>query len=558
MWHASLPGQMQMGCKHVMGHSLLSGCSGLTCPSVCFAQTCALSASGGPGAPSSSGGPGAARMPPVHELAHQCSIVIFDLCIADVLSNSCWEPLQRDLDVLEVWSGVASVQKAAASRGLTAAAIDIDYGVDHNLLSSIGFCAALRQTMRLRPGGLLAMAPVCSSFTFPNISRTKRSSQDFSGDPENDSAMAPSYSSGCICICRMYELEAKGHSLEHSTSTALSQVRDGNHMAEVAAFLFIIAVSRGVHAFLENPAGSMMFSYLREHFEPLHPLLATSIADRCHYSDEPMGERFLKPFKFLASGRWIHHVNGRCACVPQKHIELMKVDDKGRVSGTPALKASQAYPRRLGEALVSAWANSEPVPKDTDPGAPGASSSSGSSGAPGGSGAASQATAPGALSSRKSGRRMPQQKRSVPTKAAQPVSATSSATFCRQTGAAGAHPTSPGPWAGSEASLSPERQSHRKRRQSSSAATDPGAPSGPRARRKPQQKQPVPAKMAPVSATKAASCRQAGAAGAHPTSPGPWACSESSTSPVRHWKQHSSSWGTQGEEDEAGPWSSPS
>lgn len=134
-------------------------------------------------------------------------------------------------------------------------------------------------------------------------------------------------------------------------------------MAEVAAFLLVVAIARGVHACIENPAGSMLFSFLREHFEPFQPILCTSIADRCRYSEEPMGERPRKPYKFLASGRWIHGVNGRCQCVPKKHLELMKVNANGRTSGTPALRASQAYPRALGEALVSAWATAGPVPE---------------------------------------------------------------------------------------------------------------------------------------------------------------------------------------------------
>ena len=38
-------------------------------------------------------------------------------------------------------------------------------------------------------------------------------------------------------------------------------VRHGNRMAEMAAFLFLVAVARGVHVVVENPASNMMFNY---------------------------------------------------------------------------------------------------------------------------------------------------------------------------------------------------------------------------------------------------------------------------------------------------------
>lgn len=106
----------------------------------------------------------------------------------------------------------------------------------------------------------------------------------------------------------------------------------------------------------------MMFTFLSEYFDPFLPILRTSLADRCHYSSEPFGQRARKPFKFLASGPWIHQVSGRCQCVPKLHKALMTVDANGRTSGTPAMKASQAYPVALGKALVNAWGTAGPVP----------------------------------------------------------------------------------------------------------------------------------------------------------------------------------------------------
>ena len=67
------------------------------------------------------------------------------------------------------------------------------------------------------------------------------------------------------------------------------------------------------------------------------------------------GKRFLKRFKFAASGPWIAKVFRRCNCPDGIHEELMSKDENGRCSGTPNLKKSQAYPKALGEAIVAAW-----------------------------------------------------------------------------------------------------------------------------------------------------------------------------------------------------------
>jgi hypothetical protein len=141
-------------------------------------------------------------MAPVLQLARNCSIVIADLGVADVLSSPEWEPAQRSLDVLEVWSGVGSIHRAACLKGMEAAAFDVIHGADQDILTRQGFHNCLRQVMRLRPGGLLAMAPVCSSFTFPNMSNTKRSRLNISGDPGYPQALPPMLLlCACVCMC---------------------------------------------------------------------------------------------------------------------------------------------------------------------------------------------------------------------------------------------------------------------------------------------------------------------------------------------------------------------
>lgn len=193
-------------------------------------------------------------------------LVIHGLTLPHVLTSAAWQPLRRDLDVVEVWSGCASVVQAARRQGMRAEPFDLVNGPGQNILTKEGFSAALNLTMRIRPGGLLAMAPVCSSFVFANMSNTKRKRGHLEGD------------------------------------TSYLPVSNGNAMALAAAFLFQVAMSRDVKTSLENPAASLMFSFLTPHLAHLGNLPSV-VVDRCAFSEEPDGKRCKKPYKFVASGR---------------------------------------------------------------------------------------------------------------------------------------------------------------------------------------------------------------------------------------------------------------
>jgi hypothetical protein len=94
----------------------------------------------------------------IRDVACRCGLVIFSLSVADALAGGHWEPIRRDLDVLEVWSGVGSVQRAAASQGLAAAAFDVKHGPEQDLMTVRGFHNVLRLVMRLRPEPGLSQA----------------------------------------------------------------------------------------------------------------------------------------------------------------------------------------------------------------------------------------------------------------------------------------------------------------------------------------------------------------------------------------------------------------
>lgn len=177
--------------------------------------------------------------------------------------------------------------------------------------------------MRLKAGGLLWEAVVCSSFVFANSSNTKRTVTNPYGDTE-------------------YE-----------------QVLQGNMMADMAAFFMALASSRGVEVCLENPAGSMIFRYppLVEVLAGLKVVMTTT--DQCWFSSKPFGKRWQKKFKLAATGTWIFRMSRSCRCPGGVHEPLMTTNENGAVTGTKQLKLSQAYPPKFGESVVAAWALGE-------------------------------------------------------------------------------------------------------------------------------------------------------------------------------------------------------
>jgi hypothetical protein len=250
--------------------------------------------------------------------ALSCTLHLFGFTVTAVLEKAEEWVEARDLDVVELWSGVEAITRAAINKRFRARAFDVIHSPTEDITTEAGFNLALRYVLRLRPSGLLAMAPVCSSFTFPNTSNTKRTKSRVQGDID-------------------YE-----------------PVRAGNLMANIAAFFLAVAVARGVHCSMENPAGSLMFSFLAPTLR-LFPFLVAGIADRCAYSEEPFGERFKKPYKFMATGDWIRAMARKCSCPNKEHAHLMTDVDGKKTGNLSLMKASQAYPDALGVALVDAW-----------------------------------------------------------------------------------------------------------------------------------------------------------------------------------------------------------
>ena len=189
--------------------------------------------------------------------------------------------------MVELWCGVGSIAKAAQCAGYANFAMDrgripgvTDAGGEsdatEDILTKSGFVKALKAVLQIKDGGLLWMAPVCSSFVFLNSANCKRSV----AWPQGNTAYAP--------------------------------VQEGNRMALMAGFLYAVAMLRGVHPVIEQPEGSIMFRYkpLAEVLQCFHYCVATCA--RCHFqADAAVGQRFLKLFKFEGE-LWVKSLRQKC------------------------------------------------------------------------------------------------------------------------------------------------------------------------------------------------------------------------------------------------------
>ena len=229
-----------------------------------------------------------------------------------------WSDVHRDVDLCELWAGVCSVARAAETRDLKAMCLDVSLNSEDDMTTLAGFRSALKTVQRLRPGGLLVMGPPCCSFVWMNSSNCKRSStNDFEGD------------------------------------TAYEQVHAGNLQADVAGFIFLYAICRGVIPVLENPPASNMWKYgIIKLIQDAVTPLCTSHTFRCSFAEEGS---FRKPYKFISSDPLILGVARPCRCT-KPHAELATRLEGGRARGNvAALKESAGYPKALGECIVAEW-----------------------------------------------------------------------------------------------------------------------------------------------------------------------------------------------------------
>jgi hypothetical protein len=209
--------------------------------------------------------------------------VLFGLTVVGVLLDESLTACARDVDIAELFCGVGSIWQAGKAAGYNAVGFDksrvpgvtdslADPSTCEDILSPAGFLNAVRLALRLKPHGLLWLAPMCNSFCYLALSVTRRKAGN-----------------------------------AYVGNTALQSVLEGNLAAQAAAFLMTLAFVRGVDAVLENPHDSRVFAMFR-HAQVLEFCSIRGVCMRCPFDVKPDGERLWKRyifFEFLFMGEAI-------------------------------------------------------------------------------------------------------------------------------------------------------------------------------------------------------------------------------------------------------------
>ena len=239
----------------------------------------------------------------------------FGACLTKTLFDAKAQGILRDLDVVELWSGVGSIASAAQKAGYKVATVDLIFGED--LTTREGFEDAVNKVLRLKPGGLLSMGIECRSFVFLNSSNCKRNFYN-----------------------------------QYAGDTKYEPVKTGNLFANEGKFFAELGFARDLIVVIENPPSSVLWSYLPASF--MKKLPYSAVCNRCAFDDAPDGKRLSKKYNFFSNAPWITALQCPCTCFSD-HISLTTCKD-GQITGKPELlKESEAYPVRLGVELVNAW-----------------------------------------------------------------------------------------------------------------------------------------------------------------------------------------------------------
>ena len=249
----------------------------------------------------------------------------------EIRDMEAFHNLVRNIDVVELWSGCQSICNAARLGGYVAKPFDkhrspgvTDVPGEHNedITTKPGFNKALGLVLGLRENGLLWMAPVCSSFCWLNLSNTKRSKEN-----------------------------------KYRGATHSAVAKEANKMALSAMLLAEVAIERGVQVVIENPPASYLWKFLGTSIQK--HLRFSSTCARCGFTGPVEKGSNLKLYKFHGSSRWVESLACTCKCPPGTHEKLTKtenVNGKIMVTGIPSrLKESQAYTKKMGEAVINAW-----------------------------------------------------------------------------------------------------------------------------------------------------------------------------------------------------------
>ncbi len=238
-----------------------------------------------------------------------------------------WQRLQElepgePLDFAELFAGKGAVHRALAALGFRGRRMDLSYDPGHDLLTPVGFLLAVQIALDLKPGGLMWLAPPCTTWVWMSRATTGRHIQVV-GDV-----------------------------------TSPPVVRS-NALTERLALLLEILHLKNCRYIIEQPCSSCLWDY-----PALRDVLRRHRSGRCFLHMGAYGGTSLKPTTLMGTAPFLTQLARRCSPQQGLRLQLWGVrttkkwrdgQGKKRCQGTGALKGTQAYPEGFGAAHALAF-----------------------------------------------------------------------------------------------------------------------------------------------------------------------------------------------------------
>ena len=234
--------------------------------------------------------------------------------------------VQESIDVLEVFAGRRRITKAIRSLGYRAVPFDKCMSDRMDINTDEGFCILLALALALAPGGLLWLAPTCSSWVWINSGTHMRNFVTWAGNTDH------------------------------------AYIRSANKMVSRCALLIWIVTLRGGSWALEQPRSSVLEAHdrLQEIFRK------TKVFWSCACMGAFRGTS-LKPLQFWSSATWIgelskYKVKNKTLRKSQTYKRYMNKRGWAVDGNLGALRDTQSYTRRFGRVVASIYDQGRVVP----------------------------------------------------------------------------------------------------------------------------------------------------------------------------------------------------
>ena len=147
-------------------------------------------------------------------------------------------PVERDLDLVELFAGGGALAIAFTEAGLQSATFERDTNPEDDILTTLGWLKAVKLVLRLKVGGLLWSGTPCSSWVFVNRGTSRRCADRPMGD-----ASVPSVSTSNQIVARVCTLlllafaRGAAWAMEQPGSSLMPQHRRLQQLRELGCLL---------------------------------------------------------------------------------------------------------------------------------------------------------------------------------------------------------------------------------------------------------------------------------------------------------------------------------